>query len=161
MKEYRYFSSIIFIGFGLFYFLKSINYSLLSPYYSWGSLCIIIGIAFLAESRFGNQSEFILPGILFTGFGLHQYIAARLEYWPAEHTVLFLLISLGFLLISLKKGIGKGSGILFLVVAIIFIFHEKILTTLGLVGYIDFFNHYWPVFLMLIGGFVLFKKKKK
>ncbi len=159
MKEYRYFSSTILIGFGLFYFLKSINFSLLSPYYSWGSLCIIIGIAFLAESRFGSHSDFILPGILLTGFGLHQYIAVHLENWPAEHTALFLFISLGLLLLHLKKGVGKGPGILFLVVSIIFIFHERILTILGLVNFVDFFNHYWPVLLMLIGGFILFKKK--
>ena len=159
MKEYRYFSSIILIGFGLFYFLKSIHFAPLLPYYSWGSLCILIGIAFFCESRFGNHSDFILPGILFSGFGLHQYIATRLEYWPAEHTIIFLLISLGLLLTYSKKGTGKGSGFLFLAISAFFIFHEKILNTLGLTNYIDLFNHYWPVLLMLIGGFLLFKKK--
>ena len=159
MKEYRYFSSIILIGFGLFYFLKSINFTPLLPYYSWASLCIIIGLALLGESRFGSHPDFILPGILFIGFGLHEYISIHVEYWPAEHTAIFLFASLGLLLIYSKKGTGKGAGLLFLAISFLFIFQEKLLNMLGLTSYIQFFNHYWPVLLMLIGGFLIFKTK--
>ena len=84
MREFRYFTCTIFIGFGFFYLLRSIDFPLFQPYDSWETLSILLGLAFLLQSRFGGQADFLLPGVIFTGYGIHQYIAGRLEYWPGE-----------------------------------------------------------------------------
>lgn len=159
MREFRYFTCTILIGFGFFYLLRSIDFPLFQPYYSWATLSIILGLAFLLQSRFGGQADFLLPGVFFTGYGLHQYIAGKLAYWPGEQVVIFLLFGLGFLLIYLKKGVGKGAGILFIIISALLIFYEKILDFLGISNYAETVSTYWPVALILIGLYILYKKK--
>ena len=159
MREFRYFTCTILIGFGFFYLLRSIDFTLFQPYYSWATLSILLGLAFLLQSRFGGQAEFLLPGVIFTGYGLHQYIAGKLEYWPGEQVIIFLLIGLGLLLIYLKKGIGKGAGIRFLALSVLLIFYAQILSFLVVSNYADTFSTYWPAALILAGLFILYKKK--
>lgn len=160
MREFRYFSSITLIGFGLFYYLKSIQFAPLLPYYTWATLSIILGIAFIIQARSGGQTDYLLPGVMFLGYGLHHYLTAKMEIIPDEWTVIFLLIALGLLLIAIKKGTGKGAGIMFLAIAIIFIFQEKIRNSLGLSpDMIQNIDKYWPLLFVIIGVLILYKKK--
>ena len=159
MREFRYFTCTILIGFGFFYLLRSIDFPPLQPYYSWETLSILLGLAFLLQSRLGGQADFLLPGVIFTGYGIHQYIAGKLAYWPDEQVVIFLLIGLGFLLIYLKKGVGKGAGILFIIISALLIFYEQILDFLDVSNYAEIVSSYWPVALILTGLYILYKKK--
>ncbi|MGV3464390.1 MAG: hypothetical protein ACO1OT_03745, partial [Heyndrickxia sp.] len=144
-----------------FYFYLSQNHlELFKEYITWPSLLIIIGIAFLVQGYNGKNYEAILPGVIFTGFGIHFHIVHKLSTWPDNMGIFLLIISLGFLLQYQKTRNGLFQGMLFLILSIILLFYDKVIGTLGLLqNRVANFWKYSPIALIIIGLILLFKKK--
>jgi Domain of unknown function (DUF5668) len=162
MKNQRIFPGIILIGFGAYLFLQQFGIPALQPLYSWPTLLIIIGIAFLGQGYSAKDNEAILPGVLFTGFGLHFHMAGHLAFWPTNTIgMLVLFISIGFFLRFQKTNSSLFQAILFLVLAFLLLFYDKV------IGYLDFLqtgvnfvSKFWPAIIILVGIYFLLRKKK-
>ncbi|MBU8916651.1 hypothetical protein BGM25_11500 [Bacillus sp. FJAT-29953] len=162
MKSQRIFPGIILIGFGAYFLLQQIGMTLFPAFFTWPTLMIIVGIAFLGQSYSGNDSEAVLPGVIMTGFGLHFHLAGHVSFWP-QNTIgmLILIISIGFFLRFQKTGSGLFQAFLFLIVAVLLLFYDKIAGYFGLLqNGMSLVWKFWPVLLILIGIYFLFKKKK-
>jgi hypothetical protein len=162
MKNQRIFPGIILIGFGAYIFLQQTGFNILQPLYSWPTLLIIIGIAFLGQGYSANDYEGILPGVILVGFGLHYHLAGQVSFWPTNTIgMLVLILSIGFFLRFQKTNSGLFQAFLFLVLALLLLFYDKIAGYLGLLqNGMSLVWKFWPLLIILIGIYFLFKKKK-
>jgi len=161
MKNQRIFPGIILLGFGLYFFGQQVNITLLTEMMSWPTLMMIVGIAFLCQGYGGKDYDAILPGVILTGFGFHFHVVNRFSIWPDASGALILFIALGSILRYQKTGNGLFQGILFLAIAGLMIFYNKIMSWLGLLkNNVDSVIQYWPILLIVIGVYLLFFRKK-
>jgi hypothetical protein len=161
MKNQRIFPGIILIGFGAYFFLQQTNFSPLQPFYTWPTLLLIVGGAFLFQAYGARDYEAILPGVILAGFGLHFHVVNRLEIWPDHIGTFILIIALGFLLRHQKTGTGLFQGILFLILAAMLLFYDRVIEWMGLLeNGVSSAWRFWPILLMLIGFYFLIAKKK-
>lgn len=161
MKNQRIFPGIILLGFGAFFFLQQNGTAFFKGYDTWPTLLVIVGVAFLFQGYLAKDYDAILPGVILTGFGLHFHITERLDIWPNSIGIFILIIALGFLLRYQKVNAGLFQGILFLVLAILLLFYEKIVGWLGILeGGIGDIWKFWPVLLIGYGLYLLLIRKK-
>jgi hypothetical protein len=162
MKNQRYFPAIILIGFGAYFFLQQTQLNLFKEFYTWPTLLVIVGIAFLGQAYLANDYEAILPGTILLGFGIHFHVVHKLDFWPDHIGVFILIIALGFLLRYQKLGTGLFQGLLFLALAALLLFYDKIVGWFGLLeNGVALAWKFWPAVLILVGVYLLFKKETK
>lgn len=161
LKSQHIFPGVILISFGMYFFFQQSNVDFPIPLYSWPTIFILIGIAFLCQSYLGKNLEMILPGIIFLGVGFHFHTIKYFTIWPDHIGPIILFISLGFFLRYFKTRNGLFYGWLFLLLAIFHLFYEKIFAQLGNFknNLVDF-SSFWPFVLIIIGGYLLFFKRK-
>ncbi|MFB6467956.1 LiaI-LiaF-like domain-containing protein [Cytobacillus sp. Hz8] len=161
MKNQRIFPGIILIGFGIYFFLQQSHILIFKEFYTWPTLLLIVGIAFLFQGYGAKDYEAIFPGVILTGFGVHFHVVNRLEIWPNHIGTFILIIALAFLLRYQKVGAGLFQGLLFFIIAIGLLFYDKIGGWFGLVeGQVSLIWKFWPIILVCIGGYLLFIRKK-
>lgn len=161
MKNQRIFPGIILIGFGAYFFLQQSGITLFQQFYTWPTLLVIVGAAFLGQGYFSKDHEAILPGVILAGFGLHFHLVHRVTFWPDHIGTFIFIIALGFLLRYQKTGTGLFQAVLFILLAVLLLFYDKIAGYLGLVqnGF-SLAWKFWPAVLILFGAYFLFFKKK-
>lgn len=160
MKNQRIFPAIILIGFGIYFYLQQSKIEVFKEFYTWPTLLIIVGFAFLVQAYKAKDYEAILPGIILFGFGIHFHIVNIFSFWPNHIGSFILIIALGFLLRYQKLKTGLFQGLLFLVLAILLLFYDKIGKWFGLLeNGLSFVWNFWPAILIIIGLFFLFRKK--
>ncbi|WP_040207754.1 LiaI-LiaF-like domain-containing protein [Neobacillus jeddahensis] len=162
MKNQRIFPGIILIGFGAYFLLQQTELTLFQQFYSWPTLIVIVGIAFLGQGFSAREYEAILPGVIMTGFGLHFHLAGHVSFWPTNTIgMLILIISVGFFLRFQKTNNGLFQAFLFLIISVLMLFYDKIAGYLGfLQSGMNFIWKFWPALLIVIGIYFLLKKKK-
>jgi hypothetical protein len=97
MKNQRIFPGIILIGFGAYFLLQQSGITIFQQFFTWPTLLIIVGIAFLGQGFSANDHEAILPGVIMAGFGLHFHLVGKVSFWPSNNIgMLILIISIGF-----------------------------------------------------------------
>ncbi|WP_445738832.1 LiaI-LiaF-like domain-containing protein [Niallia sp. FSL R7-0271] len=161
MKSYKLFTGVVLVGFGLYFLLNEINMSPFPDFYSWPTLLIIVGLAFLCQGFIGKDHGSILPGVILTGFGLHFHLVNKLAIWPDDTGTFLLIIALGFILFNQRAGSGLVNGVLFLLLAGLLLFYEEIVASITFIhigeSTLKFFT---PLLFLLIGGYFLLSKRK-
>jgi hypothetical protein len=161
MKNQRIFPGITLIGFGSYFFLQQSGITVFQQFYTWPTLLIIVGIAFLGQGYIAKDYEAILPGVILLGFGLHFHVVNRFEIWPDHIGSFILIIALGFLLRYQKTGTGLLHGFLFLILAILLLFYDKIANWFGVLETnVALAMKFWPALLVVVGVYLLFIKRK-
>ncbi|WP_018660928.1 LiaI-LiaF-like domain-containing protein [Heyndrickxia acidiproducens] len=161
MKSRKIFPAIILIGFGLYFYLQRYEQSGFQEYFTWPTLLIIVGLAFLGQGYWGRESESILPGVILVGFGLHFHVAGKVAIWPDNIGIFILIIALGFLLRYQKTGDGIFYGILFLALSVLLLFSDKAIAWFGLFeNHVTSLVNFWPAVLVVIGLYLLLFKRK-
>jgi hypothetical protein len=162
MKNQRIFPGVILIGFGAYFLLQQIGMTIFQQFFTWPTLIIIVGIAFLGQGYSAKDYEAILPGVIMFGFGLHFHLVNHISFWP-QNTIgmLILIISLGFFLRFQKVNNGLSQAFLFLILAVLLLFYDKIAGYLGLLqNGMSIVWKFWPALLIVVGIYFLLKRKK-
>lgn len=160
MKKKRFFPGIILIGFGAYFFLQQSNITLFDQFYTWPTLLMIVGIAFLFQGYGAKDYESILPGVILTGFGIHFHVAGKLDMWPDTIGSFILIIALALLLRYQKTSDGLFQGLLFLIIAVLLLFYEQVTKWLGILeNSVHSIWNFWPVVLVGFGVYFLARKK--
>ncbi|WML45574.1 LiaI-LiaF-like domain-containing protein [Neobacillus sp. PS3-40] len=161
MKNQQIFPGIILIGFGAYFFLQQSGITIFEQFYTWPTLLIIVGIAFLGQGYIAKDYEAILPGVILLGFGVHFHIIGHLAIWPNQIGTFIFIIALGFFLRYQKTHTGLFQAMLFLILALLSLFYNKIASYLGLLeNSVSIVWKFWPIILIVFGIYFLFKKKK-
>ncbi|WP_026693756.1 LiaI-LiaF-like domain-containing protein [Peribacillus kribbensis] len=162
MKSQRLFPGVILIGFGLYFFLEKSGIEVFQGFFTWPTLLMIVGIAFLVQGYGARDYEAILPGVILTGFGIHFHVVNKLKIWPDHIGIFILIIGLGFVLRAKETRSGMFHGFLLILVSVMLLFYDKIMSWLGLLenGVFTAWK-FWPFILIAIGLFFIFQKKKK
>jgi hypothetical protein len=160
VKNQRYFSGIIFIGFGGYFLLQHTNIAFLQQFTGWPTLLMIVGLAFLWQGYVGRESELIFPGVVLFGFGLHFYVTNNLHIWTDQIGIFILILALAYILKYQKTGVGLIQGILFAILSALLLFQDRVMGWFGTVeSKVTFIWDFWPIFLILFGIYFLMKKK--
>jgi hypothetical protein len=161
VKNQQIFPGIILIGFGAYFFLQQSGITIFEQFYTWPTLLIIVGIAFLGQGYIAKDYEAILPGVILLGFGVHFHIIGHLAIWPNQIGTFIFIIALGFFLRYQKTHTGLFQAMLFLILALLSLFYNKIASYLGLLeNSVSIVWKFWPIILIVFGIYFLFKKKK-
>jgi hypothetical protein len=161
MKQQRFFPGIILMGFGAYFYLQKSNILLFDGFFTWPTILLIVGLAFLFQAYGGQDYQFILPGVILTGFGIHFHLVRQFPNWPDQIGIFVLIIAIGFFLQSQKTKEGFLYSMLFFILALLSLFYQNVIAWLGLLrsGQEDLW-HFWPILLILVGAYLLFVKRK-
>ena len=162
MKNQQIFPGIILIGFGAYFLLEQTGLTIFHQFSTWPTLLIIVGIAFLGQGYRTNEHESILPGVIMAGFGLHFHLVGKVSFWPSNNIgMLILIISLGYFLRFQKTSKGLFQAFLFLILAGLLLFYDKVISYFDLLqNGMGFIWKFWPALLIVVGIYFLLKKKK-
>lgn len=161
MKNQRIFPGVIFIGVGAYFFLQQSGFSIGKQFFTWPTLLIIVGIAFLGQGYWEKEYESILPGVIFLGFGLHFQFLNRYPFWANHVGSFVLIIALGYLLRYQKTHSGLFQATLFFILAMFLLFYDNMTAYFGLLqSKVSIIWKFWPLLIMAIGAYFLFKRKK-
>ncbi|MCL6572353.1 MAG: DUF5668 domain-containing protein [Bacillus sp. (in: Bacteria)] len=162
MKNQQIFPGIILIGLGSYYLLAQTGMAFFQQFSTWPTLLIIVGLAFLGQGYRAKENESILPGVIMAGLGLHFHLVGKVSFWPSNNIgMLILFISLGYFLRFHKTSSGLFQAFLFLVLAALLLFYDKITSYFDLLqNGMSFVWKFWPALLIVVGIYFLLKKKK-
>ncbi|MFZ3588357.1 LiaI-LiaF-like domain-containing protein [Bacillus sp. DJP31] len=161
LKKQGVFPGIILIGIGIYFLLDQLHFPALSMFYSWPTLLIIIGVAFLSQAYTSRDYQNIVPGFILVGLGVHFHLLELVSFWPDHWAMFTCIIGIAFLLRYQQTKSGLLPGIVLLLLSILALFYHEVIGWLGWVGTIvELAEHYWPIGLILVGVYLLFFKKK-
>src|SRR5690625_929446 len=126
MKKQDAFIAYILIGIGVYFLIKQLELQIFSPFYSWPTFLIIIGIAFLIHSYSTNDYDHIFTGALLLGLGIHFHGLENYDFWFDHWSVYPLIIGIAFLVRYLKTKTGLIHGTILVGIALFMIFSVKL-----------------------------------
>lgn len=161
MKKQGVFPGIILIGIGLYFLLEQLHFSAFKLFYSWPTILIIIGVAFLAQAYTSREYQNIVPGFILTGIGAHFHFITLVDHWPDHWAMFTLIIGLAFILRYKQTKSGLLPGVILILLSIIVLFYHEVIGWLSWIGtFVQFIEKYWPVALIVAGFYLLFIKRK-
>src|SRR5690606_30212432 len=161
MRKQNLFPSIVLIGFGLYFFLQQTNIQISSQFFTWPTILLIVGLAFLIQAYSGNDLEMIVPGILFLGLGVHFHLIQNVHIQLDHIGGIILFIALGYFLRYQKTRNGLFYFWLFLILALIQLFYDKYIQWIGIIEDKRLqFTSLWPIILVIAGAYLFFFKRK-
>ncbi|RLL47948.1 hypothetical protein D8M04_01335 [Oceanobacillus piezotolerans] len=160
MKKQNTLFAYLLIGIGLYFLLKQLQFPILTNFYSWQSLLIIIGLAFLIHSFSSKHYQNLFTGTLLLGLGIHFHGLAHYGFWIDHWASYTLIIGIAFLVRAWKTKQGFLMGFLFTILSIIFIFSSRLsIYFYWLDDVVGILEMAWPILLIVVGIFFLFKRK--
>lgn len=160
LKKQNSFLGYILIGIGAFFLLKQLKIPIFTDFYSWPTLLIIIGLALIVYGYRSREYNSLFSGTIVLGLGVHFHGLTHYPFWIDHWAVYPLLVGIAFMVraLKLKKGMFVG---LFLVAASLFMIYSiKLPEWFSWVDHIiEFFGSYWPIILIIMGVYLLMRKK--
>ncbi|SET69731.1 hypothetical protein SAMN05216389_12137 [Oceanobacillus limi] len=160
MKKSNPFIGYLLVGFGLYFLLKQLKVPIFTDFYSWPTLLIIIGIAFLIYSYRSKDYQNLFTGTLLLGLGIHFHGLEHYRFWIDHWAVYPLIVGIAFLIRYVKTKQGLLTSIILIGISVIMIFSIQLPSTFHWIyPIIQFLETYWPIALIIVGVYVLKKKK--
>ncbi|MCA1318725.1 DUF5668 domain-containing protein [Bacillus tianshenii] len=160
MKKNSFLPGLLLLLFGAYFLLEQMNIELWQGTFTWPTILVITGFALLLQAYKQNDHANILPGFVLLGVGLHFHLKGQLTFWPDHFAVIILIVGLGFIFRYQKTKNGLFEGLVLSVIASFFLFSNTLMEMLGTVenGF-STIHTFWPAVLILIGAYLIFKKK--
>src|SRR5699024_1806437 len=147
------FLGYLLIGVGAFFLLRQLKIPILTDFYSWPTLLIIIGLVLMIYSYRSKEYHHLFSGTFILGLGIHFH-------GLNHYAVYSLLIGIAFVVRALKIIKGMILGLFFILGSLIIIFSIQLPEWFDWVYQItNYLESYWPIVLIIIGIYLLMKKK--
>ncbi|AVQ99537.1 hypothetical protein OBCHQ24_11105 [Oceanobacillus iheyensis] len=160
MKKQNALPAYILIGIGIFFLLRQLKLPIITDFYSWQTIIIIIGLALLIHSYTSKSYHNLFSGSVLLGIGIHLHGIQHYDFWIDHWAVYPLIIGIAFLVRRTKVKQGLFPGVILTAVSILLIFSVSLPPWLDWVyQVIDTLEQFWPVVLIVIGLYLLMKRK--
>lgn len=147
------------IGIGIYFILRELKIPILTNFYSWQTLLIIIGLALLIHSYTSKSYHNLFAGTFVLGLGIHLHGIQHYTFWIDHWGIIILIIGIAFIVRATKTKKGVFPGLLFIIIAVLLIFSINLPVYFDWVyTVIDLFERFWPIVLIIIGLYLLKKK---
>ncbi|RCW66373.1 LiaI-LiaF-like domain-containing protein [Saliterribacillus persicus] len=160
MKRKNSLLAYLLIGIGLYFLLKELKIPILTDFYSWPTLLILIGAAFVFHAYSTRDFKNIFPGAILLGIGIHFHGLNHYGFWIDHWGIYPFIIGIAFLLRFSKTKNGLFPGLILILIAIFAIFVDN---KPGWFNWIHetvaFIERFWPVLLIGFGIYLIMKKK--
>lgn len=156
MKRQNSLLAYILIGIGLFFLLRELKLPILTDFYSWQTLLIIIGVVFLFYSYQSKSYNHILTGFVILGIGIHFHGINHYGFWIDHWGVYFIIVGFAFLIRYFKTKSGLFIGLSLLLIGILFIYSQSFDQYFYWMNdLIALIERFWPILLIIFGIFLL------
>ncbi|MUK86956.1 hypothetical protein GMD78_00885 [Ornithinibacillus sp. L9] len=160
MKKSNSFFAYILIGIGVYFLLRQLKVPIITDFYSWPTLFIIVGGALLIHSYRARDYHHLFTGTLILGLGIHFHGKEHYTFWIDHWAMYPLIVGIAFLIRYLKTKNGLLYSVILIGFSLIMIFSVSLPETFHWIyPIISFFESYWPIALIIIGIYLLRKKK--
>ncbi|MFC0522425.1 LiaI-LiaF-like domain-containing protein [Pontibacillus salicampi] len=161
MTKQNTFSGIFLIGIGLYFLLKELNIPIITNFYSWPTILIIIGIAMMLHSYLSRDHDKLFPGTVVLGLGIHFHGVQHFRFWIDHWGVFLFIIGIAFLIRYQKTRSGLFSGIILVGLSLFTIFVSNKPSWFHWINaLVNMIETFWPLLLVLTGLYLLFFKKR-
>ncbi len=158
MKKQNLLTGFLLVGFGIFFLLRQFSISLFQSYYSWPTLLIIIGAAFLIYSYTAKEYQNIFIGSLLLLLGIHFHGLTHFSFWVDHWAIYPLIIGVSFLLRYTKTKSGLFPGLILTGLAV-FALAANPVWLHWMAQFVILLEKFWPIVLIAIGMYMLIRKK--
>ncbi|WP_284139743.1 MULTISPECIES: DUF5668 domain-containing protein [unclassified Virgibacillus] len=159
MKKQQIFVAYVLIGIGVYYLLRQLKIPIFTDFYSWPTLLIILGIAFLVHGYSTRDYNNLFPGTILLGIGIHFHGVQHYPFWIDHWAVFPLIVGLAFFVRFFKTKEGLLPGAILVGLSLLIIFSIQLPAWFhwiyDLISYIEL---YWPIALIIVGLYLLKKK---
>ncbi|MDX8046585.1 DUF5668 domain-containing protein [Gracilibacillus sp. S3-1-1] len=159
MKKNNLFAYLL-IGVGIYFLLRELRLPILTDFYSWPTLLILVGAAFLIHAFTSRDFRNIFPAILLLGLGIHFHGLNHYPFWIDHWGMYTLIISIAFLARAIKTKKGYFPGLILFAISAFALFANN---QPGWFSWIHQFmiwvERFWPVLIIGLGIYFLLKKK--
>ncbi|HLQ83513.1 MAG TPA: DUF5668 domain-containing protein [Pseudogracilibacillus sp.] len=160
MKKQNHFVAYLLIGIGTYFLIKQLNLSLFDNFYSWPTVLIIIGVVFLIHSYSTHEYQHIFTGVLLLGLGIHFHGLENYSFWIDHWSIFLLIAGVAFVIRYLQTYSGLIPGLILIGISLILIFSVTLPKAFKwFYGVTEFLDSFWPIILIGIGLYTLYKKK--
>ncbi|NAP01314.1 hypothetical protein FRY77_35830, partial [Halomonas sp. MG34] len=122
MKKQNALPAYILIGIGIFFLLRQLKLPIITDFYSWQTIIIIIGLALLIHSYTSKSYHNLFSGSVLLGIGIHLHGIQHYDFWIDHWAVYPLIIGIAFLVRRTKVKQGLFPGVILTAVSILLIF---------------------------------------
>lgn len=158
MKRQGIFPGVLLISVGVIFLLQNYNVPFIDQIFSWPSILLIIGLAFLFQAYIGKDYQSIFTGVLLTGLGIHFHGLNIFSFWPNHWAMFTVIIGIAFLFrYSKTKKDGLVPGIILILISIVAFIYTGFIDVFG--SFYSYIASFWPVALIGVGIYLLFFKK--
>jgi hypothetical protein len=148
------FPGTLIAGIGLYFLSKQWSVPFIGEMAPLPAFLLIIGIGFLLQRK---EPYALFSGIVICSIAVHYYASDTIDNWPAIWIVYLLSIGIAFIIqYNKNKQSGLWLGASLTILALISLFSNQTTGILGEIG--RYTERFWPVILILIGGYVMKKK---
>ncbi|WP_369693658.1 DUF5668 domain-containing protein [Lentibacillus sp. CBA3610] len=160
LKRQHSFAAYILIGIGVYFLLRELKIPIITDFYSWPTLLIIIGIALLIHSYTSKDYQHLLSGTIVLGLGIHFHGLNHYTFWIDHWAVYPLIVGIAVIVRSLRTKHGLFTGILISAISILLIFSIRLPAAFDWVYDLTaLLERFWPLILIGIGIYWLKKKR--
>lgn len=160
MKKQHTFAGYLLIGIGLYFLFSKLELPLFTDFYSWPTLFIIIGLAFLIHSYKTKDYQNLFSGTVILGLGIHFHGVNHYPFWIDHWGIYPLIVGVAFIVRFLKTKEGLLPGLILIVLSLILIFSVNLPPYLNWIYQIlELIERFWPIALIGIGIYFLKRKK--
>jgi len=159
MKQRNKFIAYLLIGIGLFFLLRELRVPIITNFYSWQTLFIIIGVIVLIYALTTKKYQHLFIGTIILGLGIHFHGISNYSFWIDHWAVYPLIIGIAFIVRYIKTKDGLLPGSLLCIFPIVILATRDLAYQMEWVHTVyDVLDTIWPLFIILIGIFLLRRK---
>ncbi|GGJ84244.1 hypothetical protein GCM10007063_03450 [Lentibacillus kapialis] len=160
MKRQHSFAAYMLIGIGVYFLLRELRLPIVTDFYSWPTLLIIIGIALLIHSYTSRDYQHLLSGTIVLGLGIHFHGLRHYTFWIDHWAVYPLIVGIAFIVRGLRTKHGVFTGVIITALSILFMFSVRLPASLEWIYDLTaLLERFWPLILIGIGIYWLRRKK--
>lgn len=160
MRKKHTLTAFLLIGIGTYFLLKQLKFPIITDFYSWPTLLMIVGIAFLLHSYIAKDYDKLFPGVIILGIGIHYHGLNHYTFWIDHWGIYTIIIGLAFLIRYQKTKSGLLFGLILLALSFIAIFASNQPSWFYWINeFMALLETFWPLALVLVGAYLLFNKK--